>query len=243
MYNGKKIMALVPARGGSSRLPGKNIKPIGGKAMIGHCITKALSLREIDGVFVSTDSEKIAEAARDYGGEVPFLREAVLARDDSRYVLVIKDAIERLGAGGDYDYLLILQANSPLTRVEDMQAAVHRAVDEDMDVVFTVTEVSHPAGWTIRLEGGEPVFAFREDDGRELGRSQEQEVLYRSTGAAVAVKISYFMGNVDRLRLCFGVAGQRSGVVITDQISAVDIDTELDYLFAETIFEKYGDRI
>jgi len=235
MYNDKKILTLIPARGGSERLPNKNIKIFDDKPMIAHCISKALAMSEVDSVVVSTDSPKIAEVATHFGAQVPFLRDAALAQKDTPFVLVVKDAIERLQAYKLYDYILLLQANSPLTEIEDMQAVVHKVVDKDLDVVFTVTQASHPPQWSLRVKDGRPSFAFWQDDDRKLDRSQDQEVLYRSTGAAMTFNIAYFLQNMDTLRLCFGARNQRTEVVITDPLSAVDIDTKLDYLLATTI--------
>lgn len=235
-----RILALIPARGGSERLPNKNIKLFNGKPMIAHCICKAIAMSEVDSVVVSTDSPEIAEIATHFGAQVPFLRDAALARKDTPFVAVVEDAIERLQALYDYDYILLLQANSPLTEIEDMRAVVRRIVDKDLDVVFTITPASHPPQWSLRVNDERPSFAFWKDDDRKLDRSQDQETLYRSTGAAVAFNIIYFTRHTDTLRLCFSARNQRTEVVITNPLSAVDIDTELDYLLASAILSLKG---
>lgn len=239
MIDDKRFICIIPARGGSQGLPGKNIMPIGGAPMIAHAIAKGLASGALDRVLVSTDDPAIARVAREHGAEVPFLRDAALARSDTPMVPVIIDVLERLAACGEhYDYALMLQANSPLLLGEQIDEVARKIVREDLDVVFTVAEVPHPPQWTIRLGEDGPSFAFM-DLTQEAGeRRQEQEQLYRSTGAIFAVRTKYLMRNSATARLCLPVAGQRSGVVVTDPRSAVDIDTELDFLLAETIFQR-----
>lgn len=236
MIDGKRFICIIPARGGSQGLPGKNIMPVGGLPMIAHAIEKALSVGTMDRVLVTTDDPAIAAVSREYGAEVPFLRSPELARSETPMVPVILDALER--AGESYHYALMLQANSPLLRPEQITEVAEKIVREELDVVFTVSEASHPPQWTIRLQGGAPSFAFT-DMRRQVGeRRQEQETLYRSTGAVYAVAVDYLTNNIATARLCLPLAGQRSGVVVTDPLSAVDVDTELDYLLAETIFTR-----
>ena len=239
MLEGRKIICIIPARGGSVGLPGKNIRPVAGKPMIAHAIEKALSVREIDRVIVSTDSETIAEVARSHGADVPFLRDAALARSDTPMTPVIIDALSRVEAEGEYyDYAVMLQANSPLLRSEEILAVTQKIVTESHDVVFTVCEVGHPPQWTLHLRPDGPAFAFHDMCDTSGDRRQDLDVLYRSTGAVYAVSIPYLFGNPATARLCLPAPGQRSAVVVTDCFSSVDIDTELDLLLAKAIFAK-----
>lgn len=243
MYKGKKILCLIPARGGSKGLPGKNIKELNGKPLISYSIEKALKLPEIDRVVVSTDDKAIAETAIKYGAEVPFLREAGLARSTTPIIPVIMDAVSRLKSqGASYDYALVLQANSPLTLPEDITRALHKVIDEKLDVVFTVSEIPHPPQWALKITGSTPQFAFA-DDTVKIGHSrQQEEVLFRSTGAAYIVKLDYLFKNTATARVCLPAAGQRTGVVMTDCYSSVDIDTELDFHLADTISKLKAER-
>lgn len=218
-------------------VPGKNIRPLGGRPLIAHAIGKALAAPALDRVVVSTDDPAIAAAARLAGAEVPFMREARLARGDTPMVPVILDALDRLEALGDrYDVALMLQANSPLLTVGQIEEVAQRLVGDGLDVVFTVCEASHPPQWSLRLEGAAPAFAYPGD--AEGDRRQDKETLFRSTGAVYAVAVPFLRSHPDTARLCLPAPGQRSAVVVTDPESAVDIDSELDLLVAEMLYQR-----
>ena len=239
MYSGKKIVCIIAARGGSAGLPGKNIMPIGGKPMIAHAIEKARYNRFIDRVIVSTDSQEIAKVAEDWGAEIPFLRDPSLAQSTTPMPPVIIDVLDRLNAiGSRFDVAVMLQANSPLLAATDIDRVISDLIDRDMDVVFTVCEAGHPPQWSIRLREGTPSFAFIDETSTIGERRQEQETLYRSTGAIYAVRVPFLYQHGNNVRLCLPMAEQRSGVVVTDPLSAVDIDTELDFLVAEALFTR-----
>lgn len=238
MYKGRRILCIIPARGGSRGLPGKNIKRIAGKPMISHSIGKALRIKEIDKLIVTTDDEEIAQVSMDSGAEVPFIRNANLATEKAPIVPVLIDAIDRCEAlWGKFDIALMLQANSPLTRQADIFSVIHSIIWEDLDCVFTVTPASHPPQWSLRIKLGRPEFAVIPDHGQAIERRQDEEPLYRSTGAAFALKISALREKGTSFRPCLPARGQSCGVVITDESSAIDIDSELDFYLAETIFE------
>ena len=108
MFSGKKILALISARGGSKGIPGKNIIDLMGKPLIAWTIEAALKSAFIDRVIVSTDSPEIAEVSRKFGADVPFMRPAELAQDRSKTIDAILHAIEKLNASGDiYDVLIL----------------------------------------------------------------------------------------------------------------------------------------
>jgi len=121
MYKGKKILALIPARGGSKGLPGKNIKPLLGKPLIAWTIEQAKASKYVDRVVVSTDDDEIAEVAIRYGAEVPFLRPKELARDDSPTIDAILHALDFFSDKGErFDLLALLEPTSPLRDSEDI---------------------------------------------------------------------------------------------------------------------------
>jgi N-acylneuraminate cytidylyltransferase len=212
-----------------------------GKPMIAHAIEKARLNRLIDRVIVSTDDEAIAQISRQSGGDVPFLRSPELAQSTTPMVPVVIDALMRLsGKGENYDVAVMLQANSPLLDPEDIDRVLVKLIEYGLDVVFTVTEATHPPQWSIRLTNGEPDFAFENKAESVSDRRQDVEPLYRSTGAIYAVRIPYLLSHPDTARLCLPSSGQRTGVVVTDQFTAADIDTDLDFLVAEAIFAMKG---
>lgn len=127
MFEGKTILALIPARGGSKGVPKKNIKSLCGHPLIAYTISAARKSKYVDAVVVTTDSEEIAETARRYGADVPFLRPAELADDASRSIDAACHAVAALKEmGRQYDVLVWLQPTSPLRRVEDIDQAIER---------------------------------------------------------------------------------------------------------------------
>ena len=122
MINGKSVLAIIPARSGSKRIPNKNIKDFSGKPLIVHTIEHALATSYIDRVIVDTNSEEIAKIGRENGAEVPFIRPAELAQDASQVIDSIIYTLYKLKENDGYDptYVLILQTTSPLRKVEDI---------------------------------------------------------------------------------------------------------------------------
>ena len=121
MYNNKKILAIIPARGGSKGLPGKNIKPLCGKPLIGWSIEQAQASEYIDEIFVSTDSSEIAAVAESFGVKVPFLRPSELATDTSPSSAFVLHTINYYRSKGhEFDYILLLEPTSPLRKKGDI---------------------------------------------------------------------------------------------------------------------------
>lgn len=135
MINGKRILALIPARGGSKGIKNKNIIDLCGKPLISYTIAAAKESRYIDSVIVSTDSEKIAEVAVSCGASVPFLRPAALALDTSTTIETVCYTIQTLAECGDrYDVLMLLQPTSPLRTWEDIDGALEKFERERLPI-------------------------------------------------------------------------------------------------------------
>jgi N-acylneuraminate cytidylyltransferase/CMP-N,N'-diacetyllegionaminic acid synthase len=148
MYNGKRILAIIPARGGSKGLPGKNIKMLNGKPLIGWTIEQAKNCGYIDEIFVSTDSREIAAVGEEFGIKISSLRPAELARDSSSSIDVILYTINLLEQEKEeFDIILLLEATSPLRDSEDLENALKMLVDTDgaeSIVGISRTENAHP---------------------------------------------------------------------------------------------------
>jgi len=123
MFNGKKILAIIPARGGSKRLPNKNILPMGSKPLIAWSIESAKESKYVDDVIVSTDSQAIYDVAQKYGAHTPFIRPLELAQDDTRSIDVVIHALEFFKKE-KYDYVILLQPTSPLREASDIDGAI-----------------------------------------------------------------------------------------------------------------------
>lgn len=150
MYKEKTILALIPARGGSKGLPRKNIRPLLGKPLIAWTIEQAKASKYIDRIVVSTDDEEIAEVAKQYGAEVPFIRPKELARDDSPTIDAVLHALEFFSEKGEkFDLLALLEPTSPLRDVEDIDRGIEFLINsEDAESIVSV----------CKLEGAHPEF-------------------------------------------------------------------------------------
>ena len=234
MYKGKRILGLICARGGSSGVPGKNIADFFGKPMIALAIEKLRSLEEVDRVVVDTDSPDIAEVAAAYGAEIPFMRPGELARGDTPMLPVIRHCMTMLEPD-IFDFLILAQANSPLSRANDMRKGLRKIVDENLDVVFSVAPCGHPPQWTLALDEGIPQYAFPGYATSRPACRQENRQLYRTTGAFSCAKVEHVLYG-EYVQLCLPAEGQRSSVIMTDTISSVDIDTPEDLVIAKAFY-------
>ena len=135
----REILGLIPARGGSKALPHKNIRQFAGKPLIAWTIETALACPMLDRTIVSTDDPEIADVSRHWGAEVPFLRPAELARDDTPGIEPVLHAVRWLGENEGYrpDYVMVLQPTSPLRTTEDIEAAIQLARDRQADGVVS----------------------------------------------------------------------------------------------------------
>jgi len=141
------ILAIITARGGSKGIPDKNVRAVGGKPLIAWTIERAEASRWVDRIIASTDDDGIAAVACKHGAEVPFLRPAELAQDDSPTLPVLLHALAWLADEEDYrpDYVLLLQPTSPLRSTEDIDGAIELALEKGADGVVSVCEpLTHP---------------------------------------------------------------------------------------------------
>lgn len=145
MINEKSVLAIIPARGGSKGIKGKNIFSIEGKPLIAYTIEAACASEYIDTVIVSTDNQEIADVSKAYGAEVPFLRPAELASDYAKTIDAVLHAVYTLKEmGKEYDYLVLLQPTQPLRSAEDIDHAIILC-DKEMRGVVSISRVKdHP---------------------------------------------------------------------------------------------------
>lgn len=221
------MIALVPARGGSKGLPGKNIKVLNGKPLIAWTIEAALGSRRIDRVIVSTDDEAIAAVGRSFGGEVPFLRPSELAQDDSLAIDNYLYTIGRLNQEYNLqtDAFAVLQPTSPLRLPEDIDAAADLFVQQEADSVVSVRELGHPAAWTkiIRPDGTLQDYFNTEEFAKNR---QAYEPVYVPNGAIFVLRYSL-------LRKNYTYYSEKTFPYIMPRERSVDIDSEFDFQLAE----------
>ena len=194
MYNNKKILAIIPARGGSKGLPNKNIKPLCGKPLIGWSIEQAGGSAYIDEIFVSTDSAEIASVAESFGIEVPFLRPAELATDTSpSWEFVLHTIDYYRSQGEEFDYILLLEPTSPLRDVADINTAIEQLLNHKTAksiVGVSKVEATHPAFLVNLSKEGllEPYLGEM-----KALRRQELNDLYFFEGSLYLSEIDYYI--------------------------------------------------
>ena len=232
MINGKRVLAIIPARGGSKGLPGKNIKELCGKPLIAWSIEQAKVCNNIDRVVVSTDDENIAKVAKQYGAEAPFMRPAELANDKASTVDVIFPTIDWFKKHQDYrpEYILLLQPTSPLRTVEDIEGAIQTLKDKDARAVVSVCETNHHPWWSSTLpENGNMKDFLRLYNLNK--RRQDLPVFYRLNGAIYLADTGY-------LYEYNGFLGPDTFAYEMPKERSVDIDSAIDFKLAEFLLEE-----
>ena len=228
-----RILSLIPARGGSKRLPGKNVRPLGGKPLVVWSIDGVKNIPEICDTLVSTDDPDIADVCKEAGAYVPWLRPAELASDTASSVDVALHALDWYEAEkGTVDGLVLLQPTSPFRTQETMQRGIELFVQNGLQSVLGVSLThSHPM-WTLKMEG-DYLVPFMQ----ELGvgtRSQDLPSAYVVNG-------SFYLISPSELRACRSFIGSKIvPLFIESKQEALDIDTEWDFKLAEFIVASDG---
>ncbi len=228
MINNKKVMAIIPARGGSKRLPRKNVLPLKGKPLIGWTIEAAQQSKYIDTVFVSTDDQEIADVSQKFGVDVPELRPEKLASDTATTESVLFYTLNKFGS--DVDIIVILQPTSPLRTAQHIDEALELFIKKEAFSVVSVTPCEHSPLWANTLPKDGSMGGFLRPEA--LQRSQDLEEFYRLNGAL------YFF-NVDKLKalgeICY--TSESFSYVMNNHVS-FDIDNKLDFELVEFFMKK-----
>ena len=229
------VLGLIPAKGGSQRLALKNIRSLGGRPLIEWAAKAAWESGVVDRLILSTEAEVVAESAVSSGIEVPFIRPKELAKDPYGVVDVALHAIESLEEQGDvYDRLVILLPTSPLRTANDIRQAYRKFNDEDAQFLMSVSEYAHTPFSALRLEEGRYLKAhFAEYLGK---KSQQMPLAYRCNGAIHILDIEAF----NRERSYY--AEPLLSYIMPPERS-VDIDTELDFRWAEFLYQMRIERV
>lgn len=233
MSEDSNCIAIIPARGGSKRIPRKNVREFMGKPMIAHTIEAARKTGLFEQVVVSTDDDEIASISENYEADVPFRRPDALADDHTPISEVTVDALERVDPGGSqYEYVVQLMANCPLRTAKDIKESYTHLEEKGHDVQLSVFEFEwQNPWWALKMEEDETLEPLFEEMFQEKVRSQDQPPLYCISGA-----IWWAKANVLRQQGTFHTE-ERSGWTMPWE-RAVDIDTEEDWRFAEVLASK-----
>ncbi|MBL5900978.1 acylneuraminate cytidylyltransferase family protein [Lelliottia amnigena] len=218
-------IALIPARGGSKRIPNKNLKIFNGKPLIVWTIEAAIEYGGFDSVIVSTDSEEIANVAVKEGAYVPFLRPAELSNDTATTNDVIQHAVNWLEERGNkVEVISLLQPTSPLRDASDIHNAMSMLDMKNADAIISVCETEHPIQHCNQL--GEDLCMNNFLAEEALKRTQDLMPYYRLNGAIYIFRRE-FVGSL------LSIYNSRSYAYIMNKYKSIDIDDEYDFLIAE----------
>lgn len=225
MIQNKRVLGLIPARGGSKGVPGKNVRDFAGKPLIAWTIEAAQKSQYLDRVILSSDDSQIIDIAKEYGCDVPFVRPEALAQDESSALDVILHALETLSES--YDMLVLLQPTSPLRSAEDIDSCLEACEKAKAPACVSLKRLEKGLGWMFRLnESGALQKLISEAD--ECLRRQDSPDFFELNGAVYAAEIDWFLKNRSF------TSDETMGYVMPADRS-LDIDTELDFKIAEFV--------
>jgi CMP-N-acetylneuraminic acid synthetase len=221
------VLGIVPARGGSKGVPGKNVRPLAGLTLLEYTARAARESGVLDRVILSTDSAEIADTGRRAGLDVPFMRPVMLASDDTPMLPVIQHALESLARDGwSPDMIVLLQPTSPLRRPDHIRAAVTTLRETKADSVVTVVELprDHSPDYVMRIDEGRlrPFLS----EGARITRRQDARPAYWRDGTVYA----FWRSTIERFA---NIYGDNCHALVLDGQDSLSIDTAADWNEAE----------
>lgn len=220
----EKSVAIITARGGSKRIPHKNIKGFCGRPIIEYSIRAALDSGVFDTVMVSTDDEKIAQIARDAGAEVPFMRSEKTANDYATTADVIKEVLEAYEKKGkSFTYACCIYPTAPFVTAEKIRMSLEMLKGSHRDCVMPVAAFSFPPLRGMVISDGKLSYKWEE---YALSRSQDLEEIYHDCG-------QFYTFRVDRFLKSGKIVTGNTGGIIISELEMQDIDNETDWKLAE----------
>lgn len=227
MFNKKRILAVIPARGGSKGVPRKNIKLAGGKPLIVWMIEAAKKSEYIDRIILSSDDQEIIATAKSFGCEVPFIRPSELAQDESSSSDAVIHALNKIPG---YDYVMLLQPTSPLTIGEDIDGCIKLCIRSNAKSVVSVTEPDKSPYWMFKMGSHNKLESVL---GGEYLQKRRQDLpeIYMPNGAIYIAESHWFLDHKSFY------SDSTSGYVIPQERS-LDIDSDIDFELFEVVLEN-----
>ena len=222
---------VIPARGGSKGLPGKNLRKLGALSLIGQAIASAREAALLARFIVSTDSPEIAEEARRHGAEVPFLRPAEFATDQAGMLPVLQHAVRWLESSARVrpDLIVTLQPTSPFRTGAEIDQTIRKVIEAGSDSAQTLSEASYHPYFMKTLDGDRTVALFPE--GHRYVRRQDAPAVYQPSGAVYVTRYATLMERGH-------ILGEDNRGVVQGFEASVNIDTEWDFLLAELLLRE-----
>ena len=227
MYKNKTFLAIIPARGGSKRLPRKNILELAEKPLIAWTIEAAIKSNIIDKIIVTSDDDEILNISKEYGSEI-IKRPKYLSSDTATSFDAIKHTIENTE---EYDYIILLQPTSPLRTEKHIIEAIELLEDKNAKAVVSVCEMDHSPLWSNTLPKDLNMNGFLRDEILNK-RSQDLEEYYRLNGAIYICKTNKLLENKGFF------LKENIYAYKMDRESSIDIDEEIDFIIAKSIKER-----
>ncbi len=227
------IILTICARGGSKGVYKKNIRPILGKPLIAYTIETALKWNKADRVVVSTDDEEIADIARKFGAEVPFMRPHELATDTAGKLSVIQHAVKfcEEDANTKYDIVVDLDPTAPIRKISDIDNSLNKFLNSDADMLYSVCMARRNPYFNM-VELDEKGYAYTSKSlEKEIVRRQDSPKVY-DMNASIYLYRRKFLLNADSFN------SGKAIVYVMDDITSHDIDREIDFQFIEFLLEK-----
>lgn len=230
------MLAIIPARGGSKGVPGKNIKLLCGKPLIAYTIEAAVAAKTIDRIILSTDDPEIAKIVIKYNVEIPFMRPKELAQDNSLAIDNYIYTIERLNRefNCNYEEFVVLLPTVPLRTSEDIDKAVELFSQKNAESVISSTTLYHPLEWIFSINDDGIIQRNNEIDIKKMMNRQESKHAYIPNGAVYVFKYSL-------LKEKNSYYSDKTYAYVMPPERSVDIDTELDFKFAEFLIGQQGE--
>lgn len=227
MVNDKKVIAVIPARGGSKGVPRKNIRPLAGKPLLAWTVEAAEGSRYIDRLILSSDDPEIIMVARETGCEVPFVRPAELARDDTPGIEPVLHALRMLPG---YDYVVLLQPTSPFRTADDIDRCIEMCAQNGVASCVSVTPADKSPFWMYTLDEKTRMTPLLHPP-EGFFRRQDLPIAYALNGAVYVAKTDWLLENKTF------ITADTLGCVMSAE-HAVDIDTEQDLAFCEFLLNS-----
>lgn len=228
----EKIIAIIPARGGSKRLPRKNVLPLGDSPLIVHTINAAKKSGIFDTILVSSDDEEIISIAKEHHALAPFKRPESISNDTASSVDVIKHALNFYKAKGEnFTHFMLLQPTSPLRTSNSIKDSLNLLREKDAKAIISVTECDHPPEWSNKIDESLSLENFLSDDIKGK-RSQDIPASYRLNGAIYLLEVDTFIKSnslmPDKNTFAYKMSKEES----------IDIDSNIDFLLAQVIISQ-----
>lgn len=227
MIDDKKVIAIIPARGGSKGVRRKNIKSLAGKPLIAWTIEEAKKSKYIDRLILSSEDQEIINVAKEYGCEVPFVRPKALAQDETPGIDPVLHALRELKG---YDYIVLLQPTSPLRLAKDIDICIEKIIVNPAPACVSVTETVTSPYWMYSVDSKGLMQPLIEQDTLTV-RRQDLPVAYALNGAVYVAETSWLSDSKSFLTA-------ETSAYVMPRNRSYDIDTEEDFMWCEWVIGK-----